>query len=372
MFLEREVNNTMNSRQIIIGIVGILLLLIVLGSVATGTAEEKRWITEGHFESVVSETVVHHEAIDAVVEQVWHPPVTEERQVVVQEAYEEKVFDHYLVNGEYTQAIPHEAVYDTIIVVDQEAYDEEVLVTPAWNESVDPVIEEQVVREVEYGYSWKDKVKQYNKAVKFAEQQVAIHDYNGYYITDHPECGQGHWRVHFLDDVVVEEGYVIEHPAVYETVHHDEVNHEEQVLVQEAYTEYVQVPYSGNGPYYGEFGNSADINAWANFVNSQPGSVGGWGRWVPYYNTTFHPAVYETVEVIVEDGYFEEVEVSPFIPAWDEVIQTIEQVWIDTSHWLEIGDTIVDDEGVEKIVNEAGELVPTGNIVDINDQFVSA
>lgn len=358
-------------KRYISAILGIIALLIVLGSLSTGTAENKRWVEEGHWESIISETIVHHDAIPAIVEQIWHPPVVEEQQVLVQEAYEERVFDHYLVNGEYTQAIPHEAVYETIIVVDQEAYDEEVLVKEAWNESVDPVIEEQEVRTVEYGYSWKDKVKQYNKAVDFAIKQVAVHGYNGYYITDHPECGQGHWRVHFLDDVVVEEGYNIEHPAEYETVHHDEVNHEEQVLVQEAYTEYVQVPYSGNGPYFGEFGNSADINAWANWIHSQPSSVGGWGSWVAYYNVTFHPAVYETVEVEVVPGYFEEVLVSPEVPAWDEIIPVLEQVWIDTSHWIVIGDTIVDD-GVEKIVDEAGELVPTGNIVDTNDDFISA
>lgn len=312
--------------------------------------------------SAATQQVLVSEAYD---EQVLVSEAYDE-QVLVSPAWNESVFNHWLVNGEYyiyhpaeliSEAIPEIPAWDELITPEVPAWDELISAeVPAWNETIDPVIEEQEVRTVEYGYQdhwWNsDKERQYKKAVKFADQQVAVHDYNGYYITDHPECGQGHWTVHFLDDVVVEEGYVIEHkaiPAVYE--HHDAIpavyeHHDAIPGVPAVYSQaYVEtVPYENNGPYFG--GNPVDgldwndVSTWANWIHSHPGATGGWGSWNPFYSLIPHEAVYETVhhdavyETVHHPAVYKDVEVA------DPVVPVVEPVAKDKVPMQETGKAV--------------------------------
>lgn len=237
-----------------------------------------------------------------------------DEEVIVEPEYNETVFNHYLVNGEYTKVIHHpavyetvhhDAVYETVTVVDEEAYDEEVLVTPGYNESVEADHNgawlNPSAETVFYWDGWKLKNKAANKysvGYQFMGYEVAMR---------HNNCGNDKiWEAIFN---------IIQHPPVFETVHHDAVTHEEQVLVSEAWDEevlvanaydsYVQVPYSNNGPYFGVFPDWTDINTWAQWIAAQPDSTGaGWGSWTPFYKLINHPAV---TELIHYDAVYETV-----------------------------------------------------------------
>lgn len=116
-------------------------------------------------------------------------------------------------------------------------------------------------------------------------------------------------------------------PQVNGTIDHPEVNHTEQQIVTPETTESVfdhymvngayqlangtQVPYFNNGPYYNPFPYWPDINAWAAWIYTNPGAVGGYGCWNAIYNVTIHPAVYQEVVIVDTPAWIENIIVSP-------------------------------------------------------------
>ena len=116
-------------------------------------------------------------------------------------------------------------------------------------------------------------------------------------------------------------------PQVNGTIEHPEVNHTESQLVTPETTDSVfdhylvngayqlangtQVPYFNNGPYYNPFPYWPDINAWAAWIYTNPGAVGGYGCWNPVYNVTIHPAVYQDVVIVDSPAWIEDIIVSP-------------------------------------------------------------
>jgi hypothetical protein len=323
----------------------LLLLVVVFGFSGIASAATQKVLVQEAYD----ETVLVSPAYD--------------EQVLVSEAWNETVFHHWLVDGIYTilhpavyETVHHEAVYETVIVEDvpaydeqvlvKEAYDEQVLVTAAYDEVIPAVFEEQVVREVPQGYFYNfckdDYKKAFDKAVKFAEQQMKTHDYTSYFIKYVKDWGtKGHFVVFFNGLVEVQPEQTIHHEAVYETVHHEAVfetvhheavTHEEQVLVSEAYDEqvlvseayYENVPYFNNGPYFGGYPDLswADVEAWADWIYSNgPNVVGGSGSWTPYFVVIPHEAVFETVhheavfQTIHHEAIYKDVEVpEPVVP----------------------------------------------------------
>jgi hypothetical protein len=200
------------------------------------------------------------------------------------------------------ETVHHPAVYETVVVTDVEAWDEQVLVTPEI-----PAYDETVQVEADHNGYTLNAAAQLQQKKHYPSLNAQFFNIgtikNGFKVIDDVGCGVNKIWVPVFENKIVHHPAV---PAVYETVHHEAITHEEQVLVSEAYDEQVlvtaaydeQVAYSGNGPYFNEFGNSDDLNAWVNFIYSHPGATGGWGSWVAYYVSTFHPAVYETVIVV--------------------------------------------------------------------------
>jgi len=322
----------------------LLLVVVAFGGIASA-ATQKVLVSEAYDETVLVSPAYDEEVL-VTPEQPAIPGYTVEDIP----AYLEQVFDHYLVNGEYY--IPHEAIYETIVVVDvpeqtihHDAVYETVVDVPEHNITIIdvpavPAHDEQVEAN-HNGWTLNSngqvQQKKHNvplNANYFYEGTIK----NGYKVVDDHGCGSNHVWVPVFETIHVPEVPAVTHeevvPATFKEVlvaeAYDEiipaVTHEEQVVVQDAYTE--AVPYSGNGPYFGQFGNSEDITAWSNFIYSHEGATGGWGSWVPYYNSSLVPAVthdvpevpavpavYETIhheavyEVIHHPAVYKEVEV---------------------------------------------------------------
>ncbi len=106
-----------------------------------------------------------------------------------------------------TQVVHHDAVTEERWVQDREAYDEEQLVRAAWSEEGLGDYYRCMACEAEF----------YDDASRQAHQ----------YSTDHPD--------YWTDKIPV----TINHPAEYETIHHEAQGHMETFTVQEAYDETV-------------------------------------------------------------------------------------------------------------------------------------
>lgn len=288
-------------RKQTIGIIGILLLVGLL--IGGAGAVTQKLVSPAWDETILVTPEVPGYTV---------PAVTHMEQQLVSDAYWIWHCDIYVWVDAVYEVIHHPAVTHEEQVLVSPAWNESILVSEAWDEYIDPVVEEQEVRVVEYGYSWKDKVKQYNKAVNFAEHQVDIHGYSGYFITDHPCQGQGHWRVHFIDEVVVEEGYNIHHDAVYDIIEHP-AEYETQIVVdQEAWDEQVLVSY-------GEYVLAEQANI-RTAPNGYSDMISQCSQLVPDWRMIYHPhseyaAVYEEVEVIDVPAYD-----VPAVPAVYDVI----------------------------------------------------
>lgn len=285
-------------RQLLAMLVALVVVLAFTGVASAGTQQvlvQDAW----------DEQVLVSEAYD--------------EEVTLEEAYNETVFDHYLVDGQYYvhhpavyETIHHEAVYETIEVVDQEAYDEVVVDVPAYNESVEESHYVLSYRGVDYD-AYTNAADQILKVPYKSGSKIKYENWNaqwfyegyeayGFRVVDDVGWGCNHiWQAIFN---------IIEHPEQSHIVHHDAITHEEQVLVQDAYDEQVlvtpesteAVDYTGNGPYFGVFPDWNDIDAWADWIYSHPGSTGGWGSWIPYYELVFHPAV---IEIVHYDAVYE-------------------------------------------------------------------
>ena len=304
------------------------------------------------------------------------PAVTHVEQQLVSDAYwlwncdiygwVDAVYETVTVVDVPEQIISHPAVYTSETIIDE----------PAWTEEVPAVYEEQVVREVPQGYFFNDNHgnydKYYNKAVKFAEQQMKTHDYSSYDIVYVSDWGcNGHFVVKFNEEVLVEEAYTIDHPAV---------THEEQVLVSEAYDEVIpavtheeqRLVSEGHYEYLGHM----DVQTAPNWYSGYFDMIDQCSAAYPGWNMISHPhqefaAQYETIvvvdvpEQVIEHPAVYEIVEHPAVYIHHDLIPAVWEV-------ITTGDVVTDDDGVQKMVDEAGNLIPTGNIVNINPTFVSA
>ena len=154
-----------------------------------------------------------------------------------------------------TKTVHHDATTKKVWVVDQAAYDETVVVTPAWDEQVlaQAAYDETVVVTPAYDepvYDWQQvcNVCGYVFPIGTSIDDIAYHIF-----TD-PGCGGGYHAVQVQvgsthHDAVTQ---VVHHDAVYQTVHHDavttnvhhdEVGHYETVTDKAAYDETVTTGY---------------------------------------------------------------------------------------------------------------------------------
>lgn len=250
-------------------------------------------------------------------------------------AYDEPVFSHWLVDGEYT-------VFHPAVLISEEipAWDEVISeAIPAWNELITPEIP-----------AWNESIEaDHNGWTLNAAKQVQQKKHNlpinaqfynlgtiknGYKVVDDVGCG--------VNKIWIPVFNIIEHPAVpavYEfhpevpavIVHHDLI----PAVYEPAY--YEQVPYFDNGPYYGgspETGISGeDVSTWADWIYSNgPNVTGGWGSWTPYYTLIHHDAIPAVFDIIHHPAEYITVEdpVEPIVkPPVKEVPKVDEPVSID-------------------------------------------
>jgi hypothetical protein len=303
--------------------IAILLLVVLAFSGVASAATQQVLVSDAYDEEVLVSPAYDEEVL---VSEAWN------EEVLVKDAYRMWHCDIYIWEDAVYEH--HEAVYDWVLI--EEGYYKDVLVSGAWNETVDPVFEEQVVREVPQGYfnNFCDNAykKAYDKADKFAQQQVNVHGYSGYSIEYVKEWGnKGHFVVFFLDEVMVQEGYVIEHPAVYDTVYVDPVY--EYQMIQEAYDELVKEEGGYVLVQHAEIETAPNYNdGYQDMINQCTQLVPNWSM-IAHPHTDFpaefkvieHPAVYETVhhdavyETVHHPAVYKDVEVAD--PVVDEPVK---------------------------------------------------
>ena len=128
-------------------------------------------------------------------------------------------------DAEYT-TVHHDAEYTTQWVEDKPAWDEQVLVKEAWDETV-TTTKYEVHLLCNCGFDFSANHCSDSASVN---EHTKAHALNGEF-----QYGNTH-----TETIPVEHQEVIHHDAEYTTVHHDAEGHNEQVLVQEAWDESVK------------------------------------------------------------------------------------------------------------------------------------
>jgi hypothetical protein len=199
-------------------ILSILLLLVVVtafSGVASATShqvlvtpayDEQKLVSDAWNETIPGTPAIPaitHEQLVSDAYWIWHCDIYD---------YIEAVYEMVVVVDVPEQIINHPAVYETIVVVDQEAYDEEVLVSEAYDK-----------------YVGQKEFNNRNGAEGYGQAKINSGDATSYTITKVWDCYHYVYVVKLYKHV----------DAVYEIVHHEAITHEEEVLVSEAYDEII-------------------------------------------------------------------------------------------------------------------------------------
>ena len=292
---------TMNSK-----ILSVLLLLIVaIGfSGVASAATSQVLVKEAWDELITPEQIIHHDAETHTEEQ------------VVSDPYDIWHNDIYQWIPAVYDIIHHEAVYETVTVVDVPEHFEQVLVSEEYNETVvDVPAHFDEVEANHFGTYLNPSHTQiknvpHNDRTNYDANKFPIGTVKyGFVVVDDSGCGNNKmWEAVFNKVFVPEVSHVVNHPAVYEDVFVPAVTHEEQVLVQEAYDEQVLV----SEEYYGIVAHRdiATVDGWPNDMTGYNEVIRQITEEFPNWSMIAHniedvPAVTETIVVVDKEAYDE-------------------------------------------------------------------
>lgn len=325
-------------------------------------------------------------AWDELVSDAWNESVaavTHEEQQLVSNAYwvwSCDIYDWIDAVYQHHDAVP--AVYETQTIVDQAAYDEQVLVTAAYDEQVVDVAGHYVTQEADHSGHYLNAAGQVIQPGNLNAQKYNIGTVKyGFIVYDDTGCGVNHkWKAVSTQVWVPTTYKNVHHDAVYTNVHHDAVTHDVQVLVTPEVPAWDELVSAGHYQYLGHMDVQTAPDGYNDMISQCSAAYPGW-------NMICHPhsefaAQYQTVIVEDEPAYVIE---HPAVFAHHDAVPAVFQhhdavpaVWlhhdITPAVWkiITAGDTVVDDNGVQEMVDEAGNLIPTGNIVNTNPTFCSA
>lgn len=366
-------------------ILSVLLLLVVavgfsglasaasLQKLVTPAYDEQVLVTPAYNITVVDVpehniTVVDQEAYDKVVEDVPAYDIT----VVDQAAYWIWHCNiHKMVEAVFTP-VEHPAVYETVTVVDVEAYDETIVDQEAYDEIVTDVAayDEKVLVKPAHDERVEQKwFSNWNGAVGWGQAKVnsGVGDYYEVHWASH--CG--HYDV--LVDVwkhVPAEYKIIHHDAVTHVVHHDEVSHvvhhdavthEEQQLVSEAWIEQVLVT-----PAHDEVTNmdvQTAVDGYSDMIAQCTAAVPGW-NWIYHpHDEVAEVSHVETVPAVTHVETVPAVTHEEVVPAvtHEETIPAVYKTVHHDAVYVEV--EIPTNNNVVPEVNDDSDVAPSDDTI---------
>lgn len=371
----------------ILGILAIVLVVLAFSGIASSDTSRMKLVTPEI--PAWNETVLVSEAWNEsiLVSPAWNetvPAVTHTVPELVSAAY-------WVWNCDIYDWI--DAVYQNVVIVD-------VPEVPAWDELITPAVpevpawDELISEEVP---AWDELI---SDEVPAYDEQIGVKEFSNRNGAE--GWGQAKVNSGFADSYTVTKEtrynhcfpynvYVVkifEHhdaiPADYE--HHDAIaakylHHDAIPAVPAEYLHHDAVPAQthvesrlvseGHYQYLGHMDVQTAPNGYTEMISQCSAAYPGW-------NMICHPhtevaAVYKDVVVVDEPENVIEHSAVFNIVEHAAVFEVIEHALVPAV-WeiITTGDVIVDDNGVQKMVDEAGNLVPTGNIVNTNPTFCSA
>lgn len=273
-------------------ILSILLLLVVVSAFSgvASAASHQVLVKEAWDEKIIDEAAWN----ETIPEIPAIPEITHIEQQLVSGAawlwhcdiydWVDAVYEGVVVVDTPEQIINHPAVYETVTVVDEAAWNESVLVTPA----SDKFVGEKV-------FSNKNGAEGYGQA------KINSGEATSYTVTKTWECYHYIYVVKLFKHV----------DAVYQVVEHPAVTHEEQVLVSEAWDEvipevnHVEYRLVSEGHY--QFLGHMDIQTAPNYNQGYNDMISQCSAAYPGWDLISHPhddiaAVYENIVIVDVPG----------------------------------------------------------------------
>lgn len=269
----------------------LLLLVVVIGFSGVASAASHQVLVKEAWDEKIIDEPAWNETIPEIPA---IPEITHIEQQLVSGAawlwhcdiydWVDAVYEGVVVVDTPEQVINHPAVYETVTVVDEAAYEEEVLVTPAHTE----------LNEQKYFNTW-------NAAQNYANARIQ---------SGHADSAEVYWTWTGCQYKVLVNLYK-DVPAVYETVEHPAVTHEEQVLVSEAWDEvipevnHVEYRLVSEGHY--QFLGHMDIQTAPNYNQGYNDMISQCSAAYPGWDLISHPhddiaAVYENIVIVDVPG----------------------------------------------------------------------